>query len=101
MLRIALIVGIIGLGVLIGMLLMGPKQIASLDGLNVGEVVEVNGVVEEEREFGNGKLLLINEIPIYCECNEEYIGEEVIVEGIVEKFPEDLRIKVFRIKNNI
>jgi hypothetical protein len=40
MLRIALIVGIIGLGVLIGMLLMGPKQIASLDGLNVGDEVE-------------------------------------------------------------
>ncbi len=96
--RIALIVGIIGLGFIVAFLINQGKYVTSLDGSVVGEVVYVSGIVEEERKFGTGKLIIVDEIPVFCECSEEYAGLNVYVSGIVERFPEDLRIKAFSIK---
>lgn len=95
---IALVVGIIGLGVLVGLLLRGPMNVETLDGLVIGGTVRIEGIVEEERKFGNGKLLIINEMPVYCECAGKYVGSKVIVEGIIEKFPEELRVRAFKVE---
>ena len=97
MLKVAFIVAIIGLGVLTAFLLKEPVFVETLDGLVVGEVVSIKGVVDEERKFGSGKLLIVGEIPVYCECYENYIGLNVIVYGVVERFPEDLRIRAFKV----
>lgn len=96
--RIALVTGILGLGLIVAFLINEPIRVESLDGLIVGEVVSISGIVGEQRKFGNGQLLIIKEIPVFCECNKEYVGRHVIIEGIVERFPENLRIKVFTIK---
>ena len=95
--RVAFYIAIIGLGILLGLLLREPKEVSSLDGLIVGSVVKIDGFVEEERNFGSGRLLIIDEIPVFCECSEKYIGLRVYVEGVVERFPEDLRIRAFKV----
>jgi hypothetical protein len=93
--RIAFLVAISGLGFLIGFLLKGPFFVDSLDGLIVGEVVKIEGIVDSERKFGNGKMLIVNDVPVFCECSETYVGLKVIISGIVERFPEDLRLRAF------
>jgi len=96
--KIAFLVGVLGLGVLIGFLIGKPSNVDSLDGLNVGDVVQIKGLVEEERNFGSGRLLIVNEMPVFCECTGKYGGLEVVATGIIERFPEDLRIRAFTIE---
>lgn len=96
--RISLIVGVVGLAFLVGFLLIDGFEVNDLDGLIVGDVVSVSGIVEQQRDFGNGILITIGNIPVFCECFEEYLGKRVFVDGIVERFPEDLRVKAFFIK---
>lgn len=96
--KIAFIIGIIGLALLIGFLLSDGKYTSSLDGLVVGESVIIRGFVEESRDFSYGKLFVVGEIPVFCECVQDYVGSSVEVYGIVERFPEDLRIRAFTIK---
>ena len=96
--KTALIIGIMGLGLLIAILLKDPKSISSLDNLKIGEVVRVEGLVENQRKFSTGQLLIIDEMPVYCECQNSYVGKSVSIEGIIEKFPDDLRIKAFKIQ---
>lgn len=95
--KIALILGIIGLGVLISFLLYEGEEVTSLDNAAIGEVVSISGIVKQERKFGTGKLLIIEDIPVFCECTLEYAGLNVNVKGIVERFPEDLRIRAFTV----
>ena len=98
--KIAFLIAIIGLGILVAFLLKEPIHVSSLDGLTIGQSVEIKGIVTEERKWGNGKLLMvgINEIPVFCECSKNYIGLNVEVYGMIEKFPDDLRVKAFTIK---
>lgn len=96
--KIAFIIGIIGLALLIGFLLFDGKYVKTLDGLVVGQSVVIRGVVEESRDFSYGKILVVRDIPVFCECVKDYVGSNVEVYGIVEKFPEDLRIRAFTIK---
>ena len=95
--KFAFIVAIIGLGVLLGFLLRGPRNVSSLDGLLVGTVVSVEGYVSEERNFGSGKLLIIDEIPVFCECSRSYLGSLVKITGVVERFPDNLRVRAFSV----
>jgi len=96
--KIAFILGIIGLAVLMGFLLFDGKYVSSLDGLVVGQSVIIRGVVEESRDFSYGKLFVVGEIPVFCECVQDYVGSNVEIFGIIERFPEDLRIRAFTIK---
>lgn len=96
--RIAFIVGFIGLAFLVGFLVVDGFEVKSFDGLIIGDVVSVSGVVSEERKFGTGKLIIIEEIVVFCECIGDYVGKKVFVEGVIERFPEDLRIRAFYIR---
>ena len=81
-----------------GFLLFDGKYVSSLDGLVVGQSVIIRGVVEESRDFSYGKLFVVGEIPVFCECVQDYVGSNVEIFGIIERFPEDLRIRAFTIK---
>lgn len=96
--KIAFIISILGMGLLFLLLLDEPIKISSLDGLVVGELVNIEGVVEQQRKFGNGVLMFIEDIPVFCECNNNYAGLNVSIVGIIENFPQDLRIRVFKIE---
>ncbi len=85
--RISLIIAIICLGILIGFLFKQPLKVSSIENTTIGQVVEIKGIVDSERKFSDGKLLIVNEISVYCECSKSYVNKVVIVEGIVEKFP--------------
>ena len=95
--RFALSIAIIGLGILLGFLLKTPREISSLEGLIPGTVVSIHGEVSEERKFGSGKIMFVNEVPIFCECSKSYINKSISVTGVVERFPEDLRLKAMSI----
>lgn len=96
--KIAFIIAVIGLAILIGLLLSNPKPVTTLEGLLPGTGVTISGTVEEARKFGTGTLLTINDVPIFCECLGSYVGKQVKITGMVERFPKDLRIKAFSIK---
>lgn len=96
--KIALIITIIGLGILMELLIKEPRVVNSIDEVDIGETVRLEGIVEQERKFGNGKILMIDEISVFCECKGSYSGKKVYVEGIIEKFPDDLRIRAFKIQ---
>ncbi|MBS3084175.1 hypothetical protein J4423_05195 [Candidatus Pacearchaeota archaeon] len=98
MLKIAFITAIIGLGLLVALLLKEPVFVETLDGLVVGEVISIKGIVDEERKFGSGKLLIVGDILVFCECSKNYIGLNVVVSGVIERFPEDLRVRAFSVK---
>lgn len=95
--RIVFLIAIVGLSILLSLLIKQPTKISSLDNIIPGKVVKIQGTVDEERKFGSGKLLIIDEIPVYCECSENYVNSRVYVEGVIEKFPEDLRVRAFKI----
>ncbi|MEK6915220.1 MAG: hypothetical protein AABW89_01605 [Nanoarchaeota archaeon] len=98
--KYAFIIGILGLGFLVGFLFRGPVSVDKLDGMEIGSMVYISGIVDSERKFGNGKLLIIeeNDILVYCECTKDYAGLNVLVSGIVERFPDDLRIRAFKVE---
>ncbi|MEK6811016.1 MAG: hypothetical protein AABX96_00745 [Nanoarchaeota archaeon] len=95
--RIAFLIAILGLSILLSLLLREPIEVSSLDGLLPDTVVKIQGSVEEERNFGSGRLLIVDEIPVFCECSGKYVGSRVFIEGVIERFPEDLRIRAFKI----
>ena len=95
--KFAFIVALIGLCVLLGFLLREPRRVSSLDGLLVGSAVAIEGYVSEERNFGSGKLLIVGEIPVFCECSRSYLDSLVKISGVVERFPDDLRVRAFSV----
>ena len=58
--KFALIITIIGLGVLLIMLFIKPKEIDSLENIRRGTLVSINGIVSEEKSFQFGKTFKIN-----------------------------------------
>ena len=60
--------------------------------------ISIKGIVDEERKFGSGKLLIVGDILVFCECSKNYIGLNVVVSGVIERFPEDLRVRAFSVK---
>lgn len=93
--NISLIVAIIGIGALLGFLIVNPVNADknSLDNFLNGQTIFFEGIVDEVRELRSGSLINIEDIKIFCECHNIHAGESIQVEGIVEKFEGNLRIK--------
>ena len=92
--RFALIIAILGIGVLLGFLVAGPKEIdgKSLDGLFDGQSISFEGVVDEVRVLRAGSLIVIDDIRVFCECSDIRAGQRVRVEGLVEEYDGNLRV---------
>ena len=95
--KFALIITIIGVGVLLIMLFIKPKEIDSLENIRRGTLVSINGIVSEEKSFQFGKTFKINKIPVFCECKQIYENKEVSAIGIVEDYYE-LRVRILKIE---
>jgi len=88
---------IIGLGVLVALLLRQPISVDSLEGLLPGTVVSIEGVASEWRSASYGSSFVIDSVSAFCECSQSYEGVYVRVIGVVEKYPEQLRVKAFSV----
>jgi len=102
--KYAFIVAILGIAVLLGLLILSPRELGSLDELDsigINEKVVLEGKVESEREFGDFKVLSVRGIEIVCECggedDESYLDKEVKIIGLVEEFNDRKQVRVLRI----
>ena len=106
--KYAFIIAILGIAVLLGLLMLSPKELYSLDELDsmeINEKVVLEGKVESERDFGDFKVLSVRGIEIVCECggenDESYLGKEVKIIGLVRKFNDNKQVRVLRIVKSI
>ncbi len=95
--KISLIVAILGLSILLLYLFTKPIEVNSLKEIKAGTIVKVKGQVSNEKEFSFGKTFNINNITIFCKCQQNYAGKNIEVTGIVEDYYE-LRVKATKIK---
>ncbi len=93
----AIIIAIIGLGILLAMLFNNPVKISSLEKMRAGTLVSLQGTVSKEKESSFGKTFSIDNIPVFCECKKVYANKKVSAIGIVEDYYE-LRVRVLEIK---
>ncbi len=93
--KFVLIVAIIGLGILFGFLITKPTEtdINSLNSFIDGQQIVFEGIVDEVRELRSGSLIIIDEVKVFCECHNIFAGERVRVEGVIEEFDGNLRVK--------
>jgi len=96
--KVSFAFAILGIGVLLGMLALPAKEFGSIDDLRENEKVFVEGKVENEKDFGDFKILKVNGTEIYCSCKDSYLGEEVYVEGYVDEFDGKKQIRVLKIR---
>ena len=96
--RFAFVVAIIGIGFLVGYLFKPARAVSSLKGLMNGEVVSIEGVVEEVRNTPSGKTLLIDGNSAFCGSCTVPVNSHVYVEGAVEEFDGRFRIRAFMIE---
>ncbi len=98
--RFVLSAAVVGLGFLVALLLRSPAPVSSLKDLLPGIVVSLEGVASDWRFASYGSSFSINSIPIFCECSQSYEGIRVHVVGVVERYPERLRVHVLSIKKS-
>tara|TARA_Y100000310_G_C20682631_1_gene816889 strand:- start:232 stop:636 length:405 start_codon:yes stop_codon:yes gene_type:complete len=99
--RWAFIVAILGLFVLAWLLFnLEEKEVfgeADLGGLVANTRVVVSGVVEEEKSYGSGaRMILDNGVELVCDCFG-FGGKSVEAVGIVEDYTGVKRVRVLRI----
>ena len=95
--RIAIIVSILGLGILLALTIRKPIEINSIENLKAGTLITLEGIVSEEKDFSFGKIFRIGEIPAFCECKKSYEGKKVSAIGVVEDYY-TLRVHILEIK---
>ena len=92
--------GIFILGLL--MIIIKPVEIDNLkdlDNLEINTKVEIEGKVVEERVLYEGtKLIKINDLEVICECSKSFKGEEIRIEGMVEKFDGKKQVRALRVE---
>ena len=100
--RWAFVIAVLGLFVLFLFFNSGAKDIEcyeNLQSLGLNSVVDVRGlVVEEKLIFGGTKILVLeNGVELICDCPDNFEGEEIFAEGIVSEFEKMKQISVLRI----
>tara|TARA_Y100000310_G_scaffold332776_1_gene408991 strand:- start:498 stop:809 length:312 start_codon:yes stop_codon:yes gene_type:complete len=101
--RSSFIFAILGISFLFYFLVFGEIKIEKfkdLKDLEINSKIVLEGVVDEEKDFGTFKILKIKEIEILCDCVKSYLNEEIIVEGYVSEYLGKKQIKTLSIRNN-
>lgn len=102
--RVALSVALLGILALLILLNFYEKEISSereLSDLADNQKVKITGKVVSEKEFGEYWILKLDKgIEVRCECSG-FLGENVIIYGIVEEFNGNKRIEVLKIRRKI
>lgn len=94
-------VAILGIAFLLGVMVF-PNYIevnsANIENMEINEKVVISGVVDNEREFGDFKILKINGVDIICDCEDQLINEEIIVKGVVSEYQSQKQIMALTIE---
>jgi hypothetical protein len=98
--RVSFILLILGL---FGLFVFALKDQVEINGLVELEELELNtkvmikGIVENERDFGEFRILNINGIEVVCKCYGKFKGFEVEVIGFIEEYESLKQIRVLEI----
>ncbi len=98
--RISFIFAILGISFLFYIFLFGETSVESFEDLNKLEInsqIILEGIVTNEKDFGNFKILTIKEIDVICNCLGSYLEKEIVVEGVVSEYLGKKQIKVLSI----
>jgi hypothetical protein len=96
--RISFIVCLLGITFLVVSIGFDSEPAGNLDEIEINSKVFLRGIVDEEREIGNFRILTIKEIQVVCNCQESYLGERVEVVGLVDEFNGERQIRVLEIR---
>ena len=106
--KYAFIVAILGIAFLLGLLILSPKELGSLDELDsmeINEKVMLKGKVGSERDFGDFRIWKLSVIEgdteidfeVICDCKESYLGREIEIVGLVSEFNGERQVRVLRV----
>jgi len=96
--RWAFVIAVLGMLVLLGYFVFDVREVDSLEGLEINQRVILGGeVVGEENSYGRRVFKLGNGIELVCEGCGDFVGGEIVVEGIVL---ENGRVEVLEIRTN-
>jgi len=97
--RWAFAAAMIGLFVLFVLVNLPAKRVESLEGLEAGQKVSLEGVVIDERViFGNEKVYVLDlGIEIICSGCGELVGEEAEFVGLVEEYEGKNQVRILEI----
>ena len=100
--RISFIVAILGIFVLILLIWVIParhvESVSDLGGVEDNQRVILSGVVESERNYYGALVFEINDIKMICSGCPSLKGKHVGVEGILEKYEDNVQVDVLQIK---
>ncbi len=95
---IALIIAIVGTGLLFLVLFEPPRIVSSLDEVLSNERVKIEGEVSSERIFGDVSYLSVQNITVVCSCKRSYLGSRVEIMGVVQEYRQQRRVRAHSIK---
>jgi DNA/RNA endonuclease YhcR with UshA esterase domain len=98
--KYAFILAIVGISVLLGMLILSPMEISNVEelkNLEINSKVSIIGNVEDERNFGDFKILKVRGVELVCDCVNSYLGKELEIVGLVAVFEGEKQIRVLRL----
>lgn len=97
--RLSLIVAVIGLAVLVGLLLLEPREVdeSEIRDLEKGTYVSFSGFVKSQRIFDGFSVLVVDDLEVTCACEDFFKGQRVRVEGLVEIYDGTKQVKALRI----
>ena len=100
--KVAFVVFLVGILCLIFLFELPSVRVdrySDLEGLEVNRKVLLKGEVESERFISNGRVLLrVRGIDIVCECDGDFAGKEVEIEGIVIDYEGKREVEVLRVR---
>jgi hypothetical protein len=93
------IISILGISVLLILLIFFPKEIEkrSIEDMEINEKIIFEGKIENERNFGDFRILNIDGLDIICDCKESYLGKHVEIVGLIDEYNGNKQIKVLKI----
>ena len=68
-----------------------------LEKLEVNSRVIVEGIVVKENVIGKNKIIFVDDVEMVCACHGNFLGKKVLVEGFVEKFDDEKRLRILKI----
>ncbi len=99
--RIAFVISLVGIFVLLGAFMLPAKNVGSaedLEKLEINTKVILSGKVENERVYGDFRILSVNGISVICNCPGDYLGKNVEILGKVSEYEGKIQIEILRIK---
>jgi hypothetical protein len=98
--KLSFAICIVGIAILLSLLLTNSNEVDEVKSLELNEKVMLTGSVANQRQVSEGLNIMIlegHDFDIVCDCDEDYLGSEIVVEGVVEEFNGEKQVRVLKI----